>query len=285
MTMRLATRVRRPRVAGYYYPQEPDALREQLEMYTSRYAFGTPIAHPPSVGARAWSGAIVPHGSYAFSGAIAGATYQRLRVPARCIVLAPNHAGVGARWSLMSQGAYATPLGEVPIDEALAQHLRQRCDLLEVDELAHQAEHAIEVQLPFLQWLGPIDGSIVPVVINSEEPAEWEQMAEALAQLLREEGDVLLFASADFSHYVPQAHAQAHTERLLRAISHLDVAAWCAAVHDEAMITCALAPVACLLGALARIGATQAEVVRTGTSAEAGGDPQSVTGYAGVVIR
>jgi AmmeMemoRadiSam system protein B len=184
----------------------------------------------------------------------------------------------------MSQGAYATPLGEVPIDEALAHHLRQRCSLLEEDELAHQAEHAIEVQLPFLQWLGPIDGAIVPVIINSEEPAEWEQMAEALAQALREEDDVLLIASADFSHYVPQARAQAHTERVLRAIRHLDVADWRAAVQDETMITCSLAPVACLLGAVARVGATQAEVVRTGTSAEAGGDPQSVTGYAGVLV-
>ena len=272
MTM-LATRVRRPRVAGYYYPQEPDALRAELEMLT-----------PPGRAAQSYRGAIVPHGSYAFSGAIAGATYQRLRIPARCIILAPNHAGIGARWSLMSQGAYATPLGEVPIDEVLAQHLRQRCDLLEDDELAHQAEHAIEVQLPFLQWLGPIDGAIVPIIINSDAPDEWEQMAEALAQLLREERDLLLIASADFSHYVQQARAQAHTERLLQAISHLDVAAWRAAVRNEDMITCSAAPVACLLGALARVEATHADVVRTGTSAESGGDPQSVTGYAGVLI-
>ena len=203
----VATRVRRPRVAGYYYPKDADALRAELEMLT--------IAGS----AQSYRGAIVPHGSYAFSGAMAGAVYRRLRIPARCIVLAPNHTGVGARWSVMARGAYATPLGELPVDEALAEQLCRAFPLLEEDEVAQRAEHAIEVQAPFLQWCGPIELSFVPIVINSEQPDEWERCAEALAGVLERAPDVLVLASSDLSHYERDAVAKEQDRMLLDAIT------------------------------------------------------------------
>ena len=276
MMVTTATRVRRPLVAGYYYPRDAEALRVQLEAFTSG---GRRDAESPA------RGAIVPHGSYAFSGAIAGAAYQQLRIPARCIVLAPNHAGAGARWSVMAHGAYASPLGELPVDEALAERLRSTCPWLEEDERAQRAEHAIEVQVPFLQWCGPMALSFVPIVINSEQPEEWARCADALAEVLEEEDDVFLLASSDLSHYERREVATEQDRLVLGAIERLDVEELTQQVRARAIAMCGLAPVACALSALARLGATRAEVVRYGTSADAGGDPHSVTGYAGVVIR
>ncbi len=270
-------KVRRPTVAGYYYPQDAERLGAQLTALTSG---GT----PPAGDVSAASAAIVPHGSLAFSGAIAGATFRALRLPARGIVLAPNHTGAGARWSLMAHGAYATPLGELPVDEALAEQLRQACPLLEDDEMAQRAEHAIEMQVPFLQWCGPAICSFVPIVINSEVPNEWEQFAEGLAQVLEHE-QVFVLAPSDLSHYEREDVALEQDQAVLHAIEQLDVEQMTQQVAARSMAMCGLGPVACLLMALRHIGAAQATVVRHGTSAEAGGDPSSVTGYAGVGIR
>ncbi len=271
------TRVRRPLVAGYYYPKDADALRVELEMLT--------LARSPQPSAQSYRGAVVPHGSYAFSGAMAGAVYRRLRIPARCIVLAPNHTGAGARWSVMAHGAYATPLGELPIDETLAEQLCRAMPFLEADDVAQRAEHAIEVQAPFLQWCGPMELSFVPIVINSEQPEEWRVCAEALAQVLAQADDVLVLASSDLSHYTSQETALEQDRRLLQAMTRLDAEELIEQVRTHAIAMCGLAPVACLLMALRQHGAREAEVVQYGTSAEAGGDPYSVTGYAGVVFK
>lgn len=268
-------RVRRAAVAGLCYPAEPAALRDTIERLASR-------SQPRIPGA----GAVVPHGGYRYSGAVAGQTLGRVVIPRRCVILAPNHTGCGPAWSLMPEGAYATPLGEVPIDEALAQAFMEACPLVEADRLAHRGEHAVEVELPFLQVLGPEDLTIVPIVIGSEQADEAERVAQALAGCLaRETEPVLVVASADLSHYEPRDAVAAKDAKMLEAILACDAAAFLQRMRALRVATCAGAPVACLLSTVRRLGASRAELVRYATSAEAGGDPQSATGYAGVVFN
>ena len=240
---------------------------------------------PPVTAAEPAIGAIVPHGSYQHSGAIVGQTLGRVAIPERCLILGSNHTGVGSPWSVMSDGAYQTPIGEVPIDQTLARALLEACPLLEDEAIAHHGEHAIEVVLPFLQWLGPRSLSIVPIIVGSDEVDEYDQVATAIAHVLRQVGEpVLSVASSDFSQFEPRHVVTQKDAPLLRAIETLDVRSFLqGACHSSATI-CGLGPIACVLSAAQQVGATTGRIIRYGTSADGGGDPESVVGYAGILI-
>jgi AmmeMemoRadiSam system protein B len=132
--------VRHPAVAGRFYPGDRAALLDELETYLS-----------PASGAKPALGCVVPHAGYIYSGPVAGAVYANLEVPPCCVVLCPNHTGRGKPLAIMGRGLWQTPLGSVAIDSALADRLKVELPLLTEDSEAHRGEHAIEVQLPFLQ--------------------------------------------------------------------------------------------------------------------------------------
>ncbi len=267
--------IRRPAVAGYYYPQEAAALRRALTAHL-----------PPDIVPEPAVAAIVPHGSLRHCGAVTGAVLGRIAVPRRCIIIGPSHAGSPLRWSVLASGSCRTPLGDVPVDAACADALLARCDLLSADPWAHTGEHAVEVVLPWLQQLGPPDLTVVPVVTASDEPDECHRVAQALAQVIRlQEEPVLLIASSDWSHFEPAARAVVLDAGLLDAVQALDAGRLMRRVREQGLIMCGANAVACVLEAAAALGAARAEVVRYGTSAEAGGDPAAVTGYAGVMMR
>ena len=270
-----AKRLRQAMVAGYFYPKDPALLRQTLRELTED---GLPRTSS--------MGAIVPHGGFQFSGAIAGETFSRLSIPRRCVVLGPNHTGLGSPWSLMAEGAYQTPLGEVPVDVPLATALLEACPLLRDDEQAHLAEHAIEMALPFLQWLGPEALAIVPLVIGSEDVDECEQVAGALARVIRQSGEPgLVVASADFNHYEPREVTASKDAQVIAAVQTLNHAQFLEQVRVLDVTMCGHGSIACFLGAMRRLGATQAHLIRYGTSADAGGDPHSAIGYAGMIVN
>lgn len=267
--------VRRPAVAGYFYPSDPVELRALVERLT---------LHNGDRG-RA-QGLIVPHGSFRHAGAIAGAAFGRVVIPRRCIVIGPSHTGSWMPWSLMTGGAYRTPLGDVPIDAACAEALRARCPFLEADAWSQRGEHAIEVLLPFLQHLGPSDVSIVPIVTGADRAEEFAQLVQALTQVVRMlEEPVLLIASSDFSHYESQVCVTAQDRALLDAVQTMDGASLVRLVQDQRPLMCGYGAVACVLDASRQLGARRAGLVRYGTSADAGGDPNSAIGYASVIIE
>jgi AmmeMemoRadiSam system protein B len=275
--MTIAPRIRRPAVAGYCYPVDPEALRHTIERSLQAAA---PLSPTPA------RGTLVPHGSYRHTGNILGATLGNTVIPRRCILLGPSHVERWTSWSIVTDGAYRTPLGEVPIDAAGAEALRARCSFLSVDETWHRGEHAIEVVLPFLQHLGPADLSIVPIIIGAEDAAEWAQCAEALAQVIRmQEEPVLVIASSDFSHYLPAPETSARDRRLIDAIRTLDASTFTRAVREQTAPVCGAAAIACWLGAMTRLNATTATLAAYGTSADTGGDPHSAIGYAGLIVR
>src|SRR5215831_241695 len=132
--------LRRPAVAGRFYPADPQTLLGEVQSYINPQK-----RHLSAIGC------VAPHAGYMYSGHVAGAVYSELKVPATCIVMCPNHTGYGKPMSIMSEGEWETPLGRVPIDSGLATALKQQCGLLQEDLLAHRSEHGVEVQLPFLQ--------------------------------------------------------------------------------------------------------------------------------------
>ncbi len=275
MRQAAASRVRRPAVAGYFYPAEPAELAHAIATLTRG---ATPASRAMA--------ALVPHGSFRHAGHVIGPTLASIRIPRRCLILGPSHTGSWMPWSVMASGAYRTPLGEVPIDADCVDALRQRCPFLEADAWAQRGEHAIEVVLPFLQHLGPPDLAIVPLVMGPVAREEIARLAVAIAQVVRMlEEPALVLASADLSHYLPHEQAVQQDRALLQAVCALRPAGMRGAVERAGLHLCGEDALACALEAARALGASGGAVVRYGTSAQAGGDPHSAIGYAGVVMR
>src|SRR5512140_690351 len=133
--------IRPPAVAGTFYEGTAQRLKAQVD---SCFA-----ANQPQTKER-FIGAVVPHAGLMYSGHVAAAVYARAELPRRFIILCPNHTGVGHFAAINRQGAWRTPLGDAPIDTALADALMARTQLLREDSAAHAREHSLEVQLPFL---------------------------------------------------------------------------------------------------------------------------------------
>jgi len=271
--------VRAPAVSGRFYP----GTKGELERAVSELLRTVePGAHPAA--ARA---AIAPHAGYLYSGLTAAHVFARLRVPRLVVILAPNHTGVsrapgGA--SLWEAGAFATPLGEVPIDTAFATALLAACPLVAVDHEAHRAEHAVEVLIPFLQTVRP-DVTIVPLVLAWDAWPPSSELGEALAVLVQGAAEpVLLLASSDLNHYEAAAVGELKDAQALAAVQALDGAELLARCRRERISMCGRAPTATVLAAARALGATRAEVVDYRHSGWVTGDESAVVGYGGVVI-
>ena len=156
----MASTVRQPAVAGRFYPANAQHLRAEVETYT------TAPAGAPSEPKIRTLGCVVPHAGYMYSGHVAGAVYRRLEMPRSMVILCPNHTGQGEPLAILSEGAWRTPLGNVPVNEEVADRLKSRMPLLSEDQAAHRYEHALEVQLPFLQVLAP-GFQFVPIAVGT----------------------------------------------------------------------------------------------------------------------
>jgi hypothetical protein len=269
--------VRRPAVAGRFYPAKPEALARQLDQYL---AADTPAPEKTETA----MGCMVPHAGYMYSGHVAGAVFQRLPARATYIILCPNHTGRGAPLAIMSKGEWLTPLGAARIDAELAASLEHSCHLLMEDAKAHEGEHAIEVQLPFLQHhVGAF--TFVPIAIGVSRYAALEALGHGMAHALKDSASpVMVVASSDMNHYEPDDVTRIKDRKAIDQILALDPAGLYEVVHKEDISMCGYGPAVAMLTAVKDLGATRAELVRYATSADTSGDRSAVVGYAGMVI-
>ena len=268
------TDVREPAVAGSFYPDDPRALRDLVQRCVPSGARPGPAI-----------AVVSPHAGYEYSGRVAGATLARVTVPRGVVLLGPNHTGLGRPYSLMVRGRWQTPLGGVPVDEELADALRQHCQDLEPDEEAHRMEHSLEVQIPFLQTLQP-DLRIVPIILTSARMEIFRRIGEGLAAAIKSWREpVLLVASSDMTHYEPHETAKAKDAKAIEAILALDAERLLRTVHEQDISMCGYAPTVAMLVAARALGAATAELVDYRTSGDTTGDFDAVVGYAGIVIR
>jgi MEMO1 family protein len=266
--------LRHPAVAGRFYPAEATRLIEDLESYLA----ASEIAKPAI-------GCIAPHAGYVYSGSVAGAVYASLEVPERCIVLCPNHTGRGRPLAMMSRGAWQTPLGSVPIDSDLAGKLKEQFPLISEDGDAHRSEHAIEVQLPFLQKKQS-HLHFVPIALGTANFESLERLGEALAEVLQTEDEpVLMIASSDMNHYESDAITRIKDHTAIERILELDAQGLYAVVTQQEVSMCGFGPAIAMLTAAKRLGATSAELIKYATSGDVSGDRDMVVGYAGVIVR
>jgi MEMO1 family protein len=265
--------VRKPAVAGTFYPAEPSVLLRDIHSYTR-----------PEADKAACIACVVPHAGYMYSGHVAGAVYSRVQLPNRLLLLGPNHTGLGQPLAIFSSGLWLTPLGEVQIDERLARELMLRFPLLQEDADAHRKEHCLEVQIPFLQALLP-ELSFVPIVIGTARVDLLMHLGESLAEVLKAENTgVLILSSSDMNHYEPDSITRVKDALAIERIVALDALGLHEVVERENISMCGFAPTVAMIAAARRLGATRAELLKYATSADVSGDRDYCVGYAGIVI-
>jgi len=265
--------IRQPAVAGQFYPQEAEGLKALIETLVDKNADKKDVI-----------GALVPHAGYIYSGSVAGAVFSRIQFKDTFVIIGPNHTGLGFPFSIMTEGKWATPLGEVEIDTVLAEQILASSQSLQADATAHQREHSVEVQLPLLQYIEP-GFRIVPIVISHGNMEVYKEIGRAIARAIKTTGrETVILASGDMTHYESQDSAEKKDKQAIEAILNLDEDELSRRFTGQNMSMCAYPPAVCLITAAKKLGARAAELVEYRTSGDATGDYSSVVGYAGIVI-
>jgi hypothetical protein len=273
--LRKTAMIRRPAVAGAFYPADPETLEKDLDGLTRG-------RRPPvDPAARAL---LVPHAGYIYSGRIAAETYLAAGLRRRVVILGPNHTGDGEPIAVMAEGSWRTPLGEAPIDAPLAAAILARCAGACADAAAHRREHSLEVQVPFLQRLAA-PFTFVPICVGTQSLPALLDLGRAIAEAITAlGGEVLLVLSSDMSHYVPAPVAERQDRKALDRVLAIDPEGLHRVVLGGNISMCGVAPAVAGLEAARRLGATAARLVAYGNSGEQSGDFEAVVGYAGVAI-
>ncbi len=269
---------RLPAVAGQFYERSPDRLRDQVMSYMDTSA--------PRQSAVA---VIAPHAGLMYSGPVAGAVYSHVRVPESVILIGPNHSGQGPRISVFPQGTWQIPGAEFPVDQELVNTLLARIPQAEADESAHQFEHCLEVQLPFL-WQARSNLRIVPIVLSSLSQELCQELGQGIAEIIRERSQgtsatpPLIVATTDMNHYEPERPTREKDALAIEAIQQVNPDSLRETVRANRISMCGLGPTLTTLLAVNALVIPRATLIRYATSGEVSGDLERVVGYAGFIF-
>ena len=289
--------IREPAAIGFY-PLDP---QETIEMIERSYLNTHGPKALPKVnenGERKIVAGIVPHAGYAYSGPVAAHFYYELAKdgkPESFILLGPSHTGYPGI-GIMTEGIWKTPLGEVPVDENLANVILENCDIILDAPEAHEGEHSLEVQLPFLQHLYNGKFAIVPIAIGMSDFESCQEVGIAIAKAIKNTNkDVVIISSTDMMHYgTYYGYTPAgvkplekvlewiyQTDRqIIERIKKLDGEGVINYVFDQGLTMCGFAPVAAMIEAIKNIGKVEAKVLKYETSYDIrGGDATAIVGY------
>ncbi len=276
--------VRRPVVAGAFYPAQPDRLRQQIEQcFKNRLGPGRLPGETQAE--REIYSVVCPHAGYMYSGAAASHSYLALaeqEKPETVIVIGPNHTGWGTPVSVMGDGSWETPLGRVPLDKALAKEIFERSEIIDYDNAAFLREHSVEVQVPFLQYIYG-DFKLVPICMGYQDLETSREVGEAIHGAA-EDKNVVVVASTDLTHQEPQESANRKDRLVIDAILEMDEEKLQRTVREHRITTCGYGPVSASLVASKLAGAGGAELLSYYTSGDIIGDYSAVVGYAALKI-
>jgi len=266
--------IRKPVVSGQFYPDSPSELKAMIRRLVDEKAERVEVV-----------GLVSPHAGYSYSGPVAGATISKVKFKDTFIIMGPSHTGMGKPFSIMIEGTWETPLGRVEIDSELGHRILASSSYLEEDYKAHQHEHSVEVQIPFLQYFKP-DIKIVPIILAYSTAAIYKEIGKGIAKAVKELGrEVVIIASGDMTHYEPYKLAQKKDTQAIEAIIALDEDELTRRFETLDISMCAYAPAVSLISAAKELGAKEAELVKYQTSGDILGDYSSVVGYAGIIIK
>lgn len=262
-------------IAGKWYPGQPDALTAAVDKFLDNTA-DVPI--PGSL-----VGLMVPHAGIIYSGQIAahafklvrGATYERV------VVVCPMHAYFPDRFLTSAHQAYETPLGAIRIDQEAIKEIDQAVGLTPV---RRDQEHALEIELPFLQRALDKPFGLVPLMIRDQSYAGAQALGKAIVQAVQDGKSTLLVASSDLSHFNAEPEAHKLDKVMLDCIEAYDPQGVIRLDDEGKAFACGRAAIATVLVAARKLGATNAKIVGYGTSGDTTGDRSQVVGYGAAAI-
>jgi MEMO1 family protein len=265
---------RTPAVAGKFYPENSVELENKIACHLGDL----------SKNKRKSIGVVSPHAGLIYSGDVAGAVYSRIEIPETIILLGPNHTGRGENISVMTEGTWSMPMGDIAIDEELATLLCKETPIAKPDPAAHQFEHSLETQLPFLQYLRK-KFLIVPICLKKVDFSICKKLSEGIVKALEQTGkSALIIASSDMTHFESHKAAEEKDKKAIVKIENRDARGLYQTVRQEQISMCGVNPVTVMLLCCEKLGAQKAELIEYKTSGEVNGDKNRVVGYAGVIV-
>jgi hypothetical protein len=278
-------KVRQAAVAGSFYPADPKVLSAMIDGLLAKVS--EPQITDPILAV------VAPHAGYEYSGPVAAYTYSQLKGHkyTRVVVIAPTHYVAFDYTSVYDGDAYATPLGNVPVDKAFARELVKMSSTMKISSQGHDptsagGEHAVEVQLPWLQKvLGNFE--VVPIVMGDQSYESSRALGVALAKLIKKEGkqgETLILASSDLSHYHTYDDAVTIDHKTLNALQAWDYFSMSRNFQARVWEACGGAPIVAAMIYAERMGANQARVLKYENSGDVTGDHSRVVGYSADVF-
>ena len=275
---------RTPAVAGAFYPANPDTLAQWMNEMLTHSQVSYPQPRP--------QGLICPHAGYIYSGMVAAAAYKQLagNEYTTVIVVSPSHREYFGHSAVLCAGSYSTPLGAIEIDSALAGRIAGagyqsvKCSPRgHIQPGMQMGEHALEVQLPFLQSvLGEF--KLVPVVMGSQREQNCDELAGAMADVLAGRDDVLLVASSDLSHFHGYEQANELDGRLAKLVGAYEDEKLLELVNERKLEACGGGPIAAVMKACRRLGADSCRVLSIANSGDVTGERDRVVGYMSAML-
>lgn len=267
--------IRNPAVAGQFYSANKTELLKQLGSLVRR--------GPVTENAMA---VILPHAGYVYSGGVAGKVLGCVNQKKTYIIIGPNHTGLGERFGIASSESWNTPLGRADVDMVLAKDIIAGSNYITFDDMSHQFEHSVEVQIPFLQYMQK-SFKFIPMVASHASVDIYRSVGKEIAasiKRLKLENDVMLIASSDMTHYESQSEAKKKDDMAIKSILSLDEQKLIDTISKFDISMCGYAPVAIIISAAKELGAGSARLISYATSGDVSGDYSAVVGYAGITI-
>ncbi len=254
-------------VAGMFYPAEPRHLEQLLETFFR--------SRSPGIDAR---GIVSPHAGYVYSGETGACAFSSIPpdFDGTFVVVGPSHRGYT---TCASAVPWETPLGIVDLD-------REFVDVLgiEIDEAAHQNEHSLEVQMPFIKYRFP-RARIAPILMGDQSYRAAASLAEQVLRAIERTGrNVRIVASSDFSHYIPDRVARRQDLSAIDALATLDIPEFYRRLRESGATVCGYGPIASMCIACRSLGAERGELLRYTTIGDVTGDLDQVVGYAAIAV-
>lgn len=267
---------RRPAVAGMFYPASPEELRTQISTFLKN-------AKTPSIHGQVLA-IVSPHAGYMYSGQVAAYGYKTVQGKSfdLVVVISPSHRAYFKGASVYAAGDYLTPLGIAKVDRGACEALLSQGNFIQFHPQVHEQEHAVEVQVPFLQS-SLTDFKLLPVIMGSQDFASCERLKDALLAVI-EGKKTLIVASSDLSHYHPDNEARSLDHRIVKAIEHFDPEELNNLLSTGKSEACGGGPIITAMLMASSLGARHARVLTYANSGDVTGDRQAVVGYLSAVF-
>jgi AmmeMemoRadiSam system protein B len=278
--------LRRPAVAGSFYAGDSKSLNIQIENCFLNHIGPGKIPKTNLKKQNNIIGLVSPHAGYMYSGPVAACGFYKIALdgkPDTIIILGPNHRGFGQDISMMTKGSWKTPLGELEIDTEIAEKILNNSKIIKSDYKAHQYEHSIEVQLPFIQYIFDQGIKFIPICMTRQDINTDIEIARSISSSVVDK-NVLIIASSDFTHYEPQEYAKNADKQAINAILEFNPKKLYDKIYRENLTMCGPGPITVMLIICQTLGAKKAELLKYATSGDVSGMVDQVVGYASIAV-